>query len=203
MILSAIGLGLSTGVFCMGYCVPILAPLLLAQKHTGWRSGGMSLALFLAGRLCGYLLIGVIVGVVGSATQDVALVHHRIIPILFIVLGILMIVFGTVQRFPHLSVCRWVEKGINRRYHLFIAGLIMGVNICPPFLLAASFAVSLTDILRSVVFFFFFFLATTVFLLPFIFVHLATRLRWVRVAARWAAVGAGIWFIVKATEKLL
>ena len=66
VIVRALSLGFSTGVFCLGFCYPILGPLLLSRRES---TGGYarSLTLFLAGRLAAYLLFGLITGMVGGS----------------------------------------------------------------------------------------------------------------------------------------
>ena len=79
----------------------------------------------------------------------------------------------------------------------------MGFNLCPPFLLAASFALGFADIAKSILFFFYFFLATSVFLIPLIFSGFVSRFQWVRLVGRVFSVFVGVWFIYIALKELL
>ena len=58
MILNALALGFSTGVFCMGTCCPILAPVMLSREEIGLKQAGLSLGLFMLSRLVAYVLFG-------------------------------------------------------------------------------------------------------------------------------------------------
>ena len=49
------GLGLSTGLYCLGACAPLFVPYLLAEGG-GWRPQLRALVEFMAGRLAAYLL---------------------------------------------------------------------------------------------------------------------------------------------------
>ena len=86
---------------------------------------------------------------------------------------------------------------------MLLAGFLAGINICPPFLLALSYALSLAQIGRAVLFFLFFYLATSVFLLPFLLSPLVARFELMRKAARVVAVVAGLWFVYTAVRTLV
>ena len=51
-------LGLSYGAVCVAYCAPVLVPYLLGEGNRTWRNYAVLLR-FLAGRLLGYLLFGI------------------------------------------------------------------------------------------------------------------------------------------------
>ncbi len=204
MILKALSLGFSSGIFCLGYCYPILAPILLsketAERKRSFKSSALSLGLFLAGRLVAYALFGVLTGILGAYTKRVAFIHVYILPALFLLLGSAMVFYGISQKLPHWGLCRLTNRYIGDARFLLLAGFLAGINLCPPFLLGLSYALSIGDVGRTVLFFLFFFLATSVFLLPFIFSSLLSSFESVRKAARVTAVAAGIWFIYLAVK---
>ena len=203
MLLKALALGFSTGLFCLGYCAPILGPLMLSNKNTTLRGSALALGLFISGRLVAYLLFGLCIGLLGHYTKEILFLQRKIIPALFFILGLLMILYGAVEVFGKAGFCaRLDKKYFQKGHHLFIIGFLAGINICPPFLLAAAYALSLETVLRSVAFFLFFFLATTVFILPFLFSGAVSRFENVRDAARMTSIIAGIWFIVIAVKRL-
>ena len=202
MIFSAIALGLSMGCLCLGHCLPILAPLMLSREGATVKDSSLYLGLFLLGKFISYLLFGLIVGVLGQYAIRPIFLQNTIIPVLFLILGIFMILYGLTQNFPHWKLCFATKRHFQNNWSFFVVGFLAGINICPPFLLAASYAFNLKSIAGSVGFFFFFFLATNVFILPLIFSGLASRFNYVRIVARMTAVIAGGWFVYQAGKSL-
>ena len=195
MILKALALGFSTGIFCLGYCFPILGPFMLSRKETTIKGSAISLSLFVLGRLVAYFLFGLFVGMLGQYAEGDLFFQTIVVPSLFIILGIIMILYGVIQIFPYLKLCRVSKKYFHKSRHFFIVGFLAGINVCPPFLLAISYAMSIGEIGKSIIFFFFFFLATTIFILPFLFSGMISHFEDVRIAARITAIIAGAWFI--------
>jgi sulfite exporter TauE/SafE len=202
MILKGLALGFSTGIFCLGFCFPILGPLILSREDATIRGTSLSLSLFIFGRLAAYLIFGLFVGILGQYAKEALFFQTIVIPALFIVLGIVMIVYGLVQIFPHAALCRMAKKRISKSRSFFIVGFLAGINVCPPFLLALSYAMSVGAIAKSMIFFLFFFIATTMFFLPFLFSGMISRFEEVRIAARITAVIAGCWFIFLGVQKM-
>ena len=78
MILKALALGLSSGIFCLGYCYPILGPIMFSsEERRGWSRAAQSLGLFLAGRLIAYLIFGLLAGLLGQRVQLRYMPHLR------------------------------------------------------------------------------------------------------------------------------
>jgi len=198
MILKGLALGFSAGIFCVGFCYPILGPLMLSKQEAGFKSSAISLANFILGRLVAYLLFGAVFGLVGGMISSLPSFRTIILPIAYLVLGILMILYGIVTYFPHWAFCRSLDKYFQDRKSSLIFGFLTGINICPPFLLAITTATELGKPWMGIVFFFFFFLATTVYLLPFLFSGFISRFEDIRIAARVVAVISGLWFIYRA-----
>ena len=203
MILAAVTLGFSTGAFCLGYCYPILGPIMLSGKNRSFKRSVIELGLFLLGRLTAYLVFGLLVGLFGRYLREVLVFHTTVLPSLFLVLGGIMVLFGFVQIMPHLGFCRFCQRFVEAWWSMLLVGFLAGLNLCPPFLLAAASAIELGNVASSILFFLFFFLATSLFLLPFIFSGLVARFKDVRSAARVTAVISGIWFIYQGLSRLL
>ena len=205
MILKAVVLGFSSGIFCLGYCYPILGPVMLSRRENTFKSTALSLALFLLGRLSAYIifgvLVGILVGILGRYLKGIPLLTRLIIPLLYLVLGSLMILYGATQSFPQGRLCRPGSRYFQNQKFLLVVGFLAGINLCPPFLLALSYSLSLGEIGKSVLFFIFFFLATSVFMLPFLFSGFISRFNSVRAAARFTALIAGAWFIYLAAKQ--
>jgi sulfite exporter TauE/SafE len=203
LILKALGLGFSTGLFCLGYCYPVLAPLMLSRDEPSVTRSAASLGLFLGGRAAAYLLFGAAVGVLGRLVTATPLFQTRILPLLFFLLGTLLVLYGIFRSFPRWRLCRAAGAHLEHRGYLLLAGFLAGLNLCPPFLLALSFALSLGNIGECVLFFLVFFIATTVYLLPFLFTSLLARIELVRQAARLSAIVSGGWFVFLALRQWL
>ena len=203
MILSALALGLSLGSLCLGHCLPILAPLMLSRKSATVKDSSVYLGFFLLGKFISYLLFGLIVGALGQYSSRLMFLQNTAIPVIFLILGIFMILYGLTQNFPQWKLCFATKGCFQSNWSFFIVGFLAGINICPPFLLAASYAIALKSIVKSVGFFFFFFLGTNVYILPLIFSGLASRFNYVRALARITAVFAGSWFIYLAVRGLM
>jgi sulfite exporter TauE/SafE len=203
MIIRGLVLGFSAGIFCIGFCYPVLAPLMLSKQEAGFKSSVISLAIFILGRLVAYLLFGAIFGLVGGMISSLPSFRSVVLPIAYLILGILMILYGIVTSFPHWAMCRSLDRYFQNRKSNLIFGFLTGINICPPFLLAITTATDLGKPWYGIVFFFFFFLATTVYLLPFLFSGFINKFKDIRIAARVVAVISGLWFIYRSLEVIL
>lgn len=198
----ALLLGLSSGLFCAGFCVPLVGPLLLSNGERGVRGSAGRVTLFLAGRLVAYVLFGIVFGTIGGALVRIGGARPVLLPVLYVALGVMMVVFGVVQSFPHAGLCRALAPGVRSGWYLVLAGFLAGINICPPFLLAVTTVMDVGGALPGALFFVVFFLATSVYLLPLFFAGFVSRLASVRFAARVAAIAAGGWYILLAIRTL-
>lgn len=199
----ALLLGFSTGLFCAGFCVPLVAPLLLSDENRSIRRSASRVSLFLAGRLVAYLLFGLVFGALGGALSRVWGIKAVLLPLVYAILGVLMIVYAVVQSFPHVGLCRVVSPRIRSGWYLAVVGFLAGINLCPPFLLAVTTVIDIGGALRGALFFFVFFLATSIYLLPLFFAGLVSRFSSVRFAGRVAAVLAGLYFLYLAASTAL
>jgi len=182
-------LGLSTGIFCLSYCAPIFLPQLMSQqdKLKGW---GIFLK-FNLGRLSAYAIFGAVFGWLGTQFQGEFLESYA--RWLMIILSILLILYGLGLSLPKLKWCAWTKK-IQLP---FVSGFLLGINICPPFLLALTYNFQHGGILSGLVFFIMFFIGTTAYLIPLTFLGLFTKMKWIRQAGRVAAIVAGIIFLLQ------
>jgi sulfite exporter TauE/SafE len=196
----ALLLGLSTGLFCAGFCVPLVGPLLLADENRSIKRSASRVGLFLAGRLVAYLLFGLVFGGLGGALSRIWGIKTILLPLVYAILGVMMILYAVVQSFPHLGLCRAVSPRIQSWWYLVLVGFLAGINLCPPFLLAVTTVVDIGGAWRGALFFLVFFLATSVYLLPLFFAGLVNRFAAVRFAGRIAAVLAGGYFIYLAAS---
>jgi len=199
----ALLLGLSTGLFCAGFCVPLVGPLLLSDENRSVRRSASRIGLFLAGRLVAYMLFGLVFGALGGAISRVWGIKTVLLPLVYAILGVMMIVYAVVQSFPHVGFCRAVSPRIRSGWYLALVGFLAGINLCPPFLLAVTTVMDIGGALRGALFFLVFFLATSIYLLPLFFAGLVSRFASVRFAGRFAAVLAGLYFLYLAANTAL
>lgn len=198
----ALALGLSTGLFCAGFCLPLLAPVMLAEGG-GTKRSARRVGFFLTGRLVAYLLFGIVFGALGGALTRLGPVKAWLLPAVYGLLGLGMIGYGVVRSMPHVGFCRILTPRFESDSYVAALGFLAGINICPPFLLAVTTVIDIGGALRGLLFFFVFFLATTVYLLPLFFAGLAGRFAAVRFAARVASIVAGSYFIYLAVRTII
>jgi sulfite exporter TauE/SafE len=187
--LNGLLLGLSTGIFCFASCVPVYLPQLLAQ--TDKRRGWTVFAKFNLGRLLAYTAAGAFFGYLGTSRYAQFLTGYS--SLVMAVLSLLLIVYGLGLSMPRVSWCAW-----GRKIQLpFLSGVLVGVNICPPFLLALLHNFRSGDILGGVIFFLMFYAGTTLYLIPPTFLGYFASIAWIRRAGRLAAVIIGLILFAK------
>ena len=196
LILEPLLAGLATGLFCCASCYPFLLPV-FAAEHRGAR-GVLGVWLqVLGGRLAGYLLFGALAGWLGERLGTAGFQRASAVALMAMALILLLYAVGLL-RSGH-AACAAAGRG---RSAPALLGFLMGVNVCPPFLLSLAYVVTLHDTLKGVVYFLVFFLATSIYLLPLLFAGLLGRMKEFRLAARLAAVAVGILFFVYGMLKL-
>jgi sulfite exporter TauE/SafE len=189
-----LGLGLSTGVYCLGSCVPVALPYLVANAESV-RASGRAVVELAAGRLLAYLVLGAAAGVFGAQMQG-STVGHVAVAVSMIGLAALMIGYGLTRNFPESGACsRMAKSSVLRRYP-FVAGLLMGVNLCPPILLCMAEIVRLRSVPGGLVMAVSFFAGSLVFLAPLAFAGLLGRMEWLKDVASVATLFCGLWFLV-------
>lgn len=179
--------GLSTGLFCTTYCLPFVVPYMAAEPRSLRQSGGVVLR-FLAGRFTGYVLFGALFGWLGERLQGPALSVMVALALVAMALVLMLYGLGLLQ---HRWACCTPKFG---RRAPFVMGFLMGVNVCPPFVLSLAYVVSLQSVLNSLLYFVVFFIGTSVYALPLMFVGLLGRLPEFRRAAQVSAVVVGLLF---------
>lgn len=152
--------GLSVGVFCLGFCLPIFVPYLLSQSRTP-RSSFWITVEFSLGRLLGYTAFGTAVGFLGMAIESQFI--HKLGSLGTISLAVVMILYSV-------GLLRWGPKACGK--HLtsfrvpFLLGFFTGINVCPPFLLSLSYVFNLKSAALGALYFLAFFTATSLYIVP-------------------------------------
>jgi len=187
-------LGLSTGGYCLAGCVPLLLPYFLSEERR-WTRNFAVLGEFLLGRLGAYLLFGALFGWLGEYARD--LVSTRIVGVLLVVTSVMLIAFGVSRSFPSFGFCgRIMRSQLTRRFPL-VVGFLLGINVCPPFLVGVSALVALGTVGRALAFSFGFFLTTTAFLVPVAAAARLSRFPSLRDVAQAASILTGLYFLLR------
>ena len=181
--------GLSMGLFCTTSCLPFIAPYLVAERRDAKATAG-TLMQFILGRLGGYILFGAVFGYLGERLSGTAFNLFTIVSL--VLLSFLLILYAVGLMKPSWSVCG-MSSWPRRRIPLLM-GFLMGVNICPPFLLSVAYVFTLHSLFKGIVYFLVFFAATTVYFLPLFFLGFLGKLNEFRAVARVSAVLVGLLF---------
>ena len=173
-------LGLSTGIFCLAYCAPVYIPQLLSESDK--RQGWMVFIKFNSGRLIAYIIFGALFSWLGLQAHADFL--QRFSAWIMILLSILLLLYGLGMSLPKLKFCALIKKAKVP----FISGFLLGINICPPFLVALIYNFQSANVISGIMFFVAFFVGTTLYLIPITFLGLLNRLTGIKQAARLAAI---------------
>lgn len=189
-------LGISSGATCAGSCAPFLLPYVLAEGETKQSKSILLLVRFLLGRFLAYLLFGIAAGWLGGhikphlsqAVQNGTLA----------VASLFMIAFAFSRTSRGRKICVWVVGTESKRRMPFVFGFLLGLNLCPPFLVGVARLAEIGNVWGGAIFFSAFFLATTIYIVPLFIVgpFLATeRLRRVGIITSFLV---GIWYLAVA-----
>jgi len=190
-------LGLSTGVFCLVTCAPVYVPFVLSEDRK-LRRNILSIGQIAIGRLIAYLFFGLILGILGKQIDGPWL--NKAIGTAMILLSVLMLAFVAVKKWPHFGLCKLSKKYVN--YPAFF-GLLTGINVCPPFLLAMSAALSYTSITGSILLFGGFFVGTSFYLILLVPLGLAAKVESIRQIGLITTVMSGVMFLALGLGYLL
>jgi sulfite exporter TauE/SafE len=194
-------LGLSTGAACLAYCGIVLIPFLMGEGKDIKRNT-FYVFFFLIGRLIAYVLIGVFTGLLGKILLQPGILKTSLFGITYIVLAILLIVYG-FHRFKEICLGKVPNKTISsfgKQWPIvipFAGGIVTGINICPPFLIAIVKALETGNLWGSILFFVMFFLGTSLYFLPLPFIGFLKRQQVLRIVGRFAAILTGIIYLYK------
>ncbi|GAB6275149.1 MAG: hypothetical protein STSR0004_20140 [Peptococcaceae bacterium] len=153
----------------------------------------------LLGRLAAYLIIGAAAGSLGGRLEGPF--FRTVTGASTVIISILFFFYVLTRWRPHLSTCRWASE---RSFRFPVAfGFLTGINICPPFLLAISYALSAGSVSTGMLFFGGFFIGTSVFLV--LLLPLGCLGKWpdLRLIALMAALLSGAFFFLKGITLLI
>ncbi|MBP6941322.1 MAG: sulfite exporter TauE/SafE family protein [Syntrophorhabdaceae bacterium] len=190
-------LGLSNGVTCVAYCTPVLVPYMLGEGKSVAQNF-LALLQFLLGRLAGYLAFAFVAWLINLSVLERLGSKGLIIGVLYIIFSCLMMVYAFF-RIDMPCAAHSVGYVVRKiRIPLLIpvaAGLLSGIALCPPFLLAMTDAAGKGSLSYSLFFFFMFFIGTSVFFIPIPFVGALRRLTALRIIGKMAAGIVGLYYL--------
>lgn len=200
-------LGLAGGTACLATCAPVLLPFLLAEGERP-RHSFLALGQFLAGRLVGYLAFGVLAWLLGLTLLAEPRRRALLTGAAYLALAAAMIVYGFST--PRTTCAAEQAPGTLERLRArwpdalpTLLGLLTGVSLCPPFLLAIARGADAGGLLGSLIFFAAFFLGTSAYLVPLPLLGLLRRSEAMRTISRLAAGVVGVYFAYLGTVALL
>lgn len=169
--LNGLLLGLANGGACLATCSGILVPLFLGEgkpvKDNTWTMSG-----FMAGRLIGYLLFGLLAWMLNWLILRDPVYRAFIAGAAYLGLAGLMLAFGLGKlrvacALPPRALRPYLKKLPGLRPFIpVLFGLLTGLNLCPPFLLAFTNAALNGTLLGSLSFFLAFYIGTSIYLIP-------------------------------------
>ena len=191
-------LGLSLGVTCAVTCGPVILPFVL-RADRGLRS---SLKIFLelfTGRALAYGAVGAAAGALGGMIPQNT--RSLISSVAFLVLGLILIYIGIrKEATPAIHFKGFLSKYIARP---FVVGVLTGLELCPPFMLAIARAASIGGALGGMMLFMGFLIGTNVFIVPFAFFGVVAGKRGFVIAASIIAIIVGSWFALQGASGLI
>ncbi len=172
----ALLLGMVTGPVCAASCGPVVVPWLLTQRQ-GFRLGARQLSFFLLARCAGYLIFAAAAWLAGSTLQRPWSRQTWLFATVQLLLAAALLVYGVgwPRRgcHPALSSQALVQIGTGppgrSRQPLVGAGtlgLLTGLSVCPPFLVAGVRAAQLPRLPLALLFFAAFFIGTSAWFAP-------------------------------------
>lgn len=194
-------LGFSTGLFCLGYCLPILLPFLAKKDFSQSKVELKVISLFALGRFFGYLLFGALLGFLGLKLNNPLI--HRLVAISIILLALYLLTFGLFKRVPEKRGCLYLDQLLCKKGTPVLLGFFTGLNVCPPFLLAISYTFELRQALTGLFFFGSFWIGTSLYLIPIGLLGQFSRYPQVRTIAGMANILVGFIFLGEGLLKLL
>lgn len=187
----ALVLGFGSGPICLASCGPVLLPWLgSAPRELGATS--RLLALFLGGRLAGYLAFAVVAWAAGAALP----IDPRTRTLVFGLANFgLAALLGISVFLPHRLCPTTSDERPPRLYQIgspdrfrppaaLTLGFLTGLNLCPPFVTAGVRAAATHSLSGALLFFAVFFVGTAVWFLPSLAVSPLRRFRVVPTVAR-------------------
>ncbi|MDO5516155.1 MAG: sulfite exporter TauE/SafE family protein [Clostridium sp.] len=167
-------LGLANGTMCISYCAPVLIPYVLG-KGENVKGNFYTVLKFLIGRFAGYMMFAVFAYATNKMILENNVYKGIILGTTYVLLAVLMFFYGinnSHKSCPIKQSRKFLDKfnSVNSKNIPVFLGLLTGLNLCPPFLMAFTGAASSGSMLSSLLFFFMFFIATSLYFIPVSFI---------------------------------
>ena len=187
----ALALGFGSGPVCVAFCGPVLLPWLGAEPRDLGTTGRL-LAIFLGGRLSGYLAFAVVAWAAGLTIPLDLRTRALVFGLANFGLAALL---GFSAMFPRRRCAKAPEERHTRLYQIGAAdrfhppaalslGFLTGLNLCPLFVAAGVRAAATHSLPGGLAFFALFFAGTSVWFLPSLAVSALRRFSAVPAVAR-------------------
>jgi len=196
----ALVLGLVSGPACLASCGPVLVPSLLAE-HKGLWLHVRYLSLFLATRLLGYLMFAAVAWELGALVTLRTPARLPVFGLIHVLLACVLLRCAYTAGKACNSGCGGpglVTIGAVGNHGVpgaAVLGLLTGISLCPPFVVAGVRAAQATSMGAALLFFAVFFLGTSVWLVPFTGLACVKRNEAVNTVARMAMVLIGLYYL--------
>lgn len=184
-------LGLSVGIYCLAYCLPFVGSYLVSEKRRASQNFKIILQ-FIGGRFIGYLLFGAFFGYLGEKIDNPTI--NLILIISLLVLSIFLVLHALGLLKPE-WLCLFKIDKYKKRLPLMM-GFLMGINICPPFLISLTYVLTLGNIWKGIIYFVMFFMGTSLYFLPITFLGFLNKMKEFRLMARLAGLIVGLGFFI-------
>ena len=182
-------LGLSNNIGCLAVCSPVLLPFLLSERTNPL----FPILKFLAGRLIAYLFFAAFFGTVGMYFEG--RINPKVFAVLTVILSVWLIGFALGSINLNLSVCRTANRFFKGENFPFLAGIVMGLNLCPPFLLGLNKILEMGSVSASIIFFLGFYLGSSLWVALLIILGPASKLKPVRLSAQAISILVGLFYL--------
>lgn len=191
-------LGLSSGGACLSMCAPVLVPYLMGEGSGVGRSAAVA-GQFLFGRLAGYLCFAVIAWAINASLAGLSAHRDLIMGCTYLPLAALMILYGLGRIRSECAAGRIggrldALRRDRRLLFIVLAGLLTGLNFCPPFLTAIAGAADTGTLAGSLLFFTAFFAGTSLYFIPTPFIGLLRGAAVMSVVGKMAAGVTGLYY---------
>jgi hypothetical protein len=204
----ALLLGLASGPACIAACGPVLVPSLLTER-AGFRHHARYLSVFLSVRLLGYMLFAIVAWELGALISLPPAQRLLMMGIVYLLLACILIWYAISARRACAQSCadsklvQIGEKKIRVLAGAASLGLLTGLNLCPPFLVAGIRAAQLGSMAAALIFFAVFFLGTSIWFVPFVGLGCIVRNQAVITVARMAMVLIALYYLSMGIAMLL
>lgn len=177
-------------MYCLTFCLPFIAPVMVSEQRAK-RENWFVILKFIFGRLIGYIAFGALFGYLGERLNNQNL--NLIVNFALLLLSLILILHAlNLLRWENFSFSCHVAK--HKTKLPLLMGFLMGVNICPPFLMSLTYVFTLHSTLRGIIYFLMFFLGTTLYFLPLFFLGYLNKIKEFQVVGRVTSLIVGMIF---------